>query len=162
MVIQLSYDRVGFAALLILVNGGISLALKLGLERRLAVAALATVIQLLLIGLVLDWVYIIYDFRDRRALMAAWSPGTILVGGFKDAPPAPEHDRVYVVGDRAIEAWRRLGYASWGVTVPRFLWALVRGPRRLERFTRPDGRKGWAWLIPGDPPARPNLTVLRS
>jgi putative ABC transport system permease protein len=57
MVIELSYDRVAIATLLILVNGGISLALKLGLERRLLVAALATVVQLLLIGLVLDWIF---------------------------------------------------------------------------------------------------------
>ena len=57
MVIQLSYDRVGLAALLILINGGISLALKLGLERRLAGAAVATVVQLLLIGFVLDWIF---------------------------------------------------------------------------------------------------------
>jgi len=57
MVIQLSYDRVGLAALLILINVVISLALKLGLERRLAVAALATVVQLLLIGFVLEWIF---------------------------------------------------------------------------------------------------------
>jgi putative ABC transport system permease protein len=57
MIIHLSYDRVGLAALLILINGGISLALKLGLERRLAIAALATVVQLFLIGFVLDWVF---------------------------------------------------------------------------------------------------------
>ncbi len=57
MVIQLSYDRVAIATLLILINGGISLALKLGLERRLLVAAFATVVQLLLIGLVLDWIF---------------------------------------------------------------------------------------------------------
>jgi putative ABC transport system permease protein len=55
--IHLSCDRVALAALLIVINGGISLALKLGLERRLAVAALATVVQLVLIGFVLDWVF---------------------------------------------------------------------------------------------------------
>ena len=57
MIIHLSYDRVAIATLLILINGGISLALKLGLERRLLVAAFATVVQLLLIGLVLDWIF---------------------------------------------------------------------------------------------------------
>ena len=57
MIINMSYDRVGVAALLILINGGISLALRLGLERRLAIAALATVVQLFLIGFVLDWVF---------------------------------------------------------------------------------------------------------
>ena len=57
MIIELSYDRVAIATLLIVINGGISLALKLGLERRLIVAAFATVVQLLLIGLVLDWIF---------------------------------------------------------------------------------------------------------
>jgi putative ABC transport system permease protein len=57
MAIELSYDRVAIATLLVLINGGISLALKLGLERRLLLAAFATVVQLLLIGLVLDWIF---------------------------------------------------------------------------------------------------------
>lgn len=57
MIQQLSYDRVALAALFILVNGGLSLALKLGLERRLARAAVATVIQLVLIGFVLEWIF---------------------------------------------------------------------------------------------------------
>ncbi|HEX6199681.1 MAG TPA: iron export ABC transporter permease subunit FetB [Thermoanaerobaculia bacterium] len=55
--IELTYLQVAAAALLILVNGGISVALKLGLERRLFVAALRTVVQLLLVGLVLQWVF---------------------------------------------------------------------------------------------------------
>jgi putative ABC transport system permease protein len=57
MVVHLSYDRVAMAALLVLINGAISLALKLRLERQLAGAAFATVVQLLLIGLVLDWIF---------------------------------------------------------------------------------------------------------
>jgi len=55
--IELSYWQVGAAALLILVNGAISMVLKLGLEKRLVTAAVRTVIQLLLIGLVLQWVF---------------------------------------------------------------------------------------------------------
>jgi putative ABC transport system permease protein len=39
------------------VNVGISFALRLGLEERLSVAAVRTVVQLLLIGLVLEWVF---------------------------------------------------------------------------------------------------------
>ena len=57
MIIHLSYDRVCFAAFLIFINGGISIALKLGLERRLAIAAFATVLQLFLIGFVLEWIF---------------------------------------------------------------------------------------------------------
>ncbi len=55
--IQISYAQVLAAALLVLLNGAISIGLKLGLERPLMHAAVATVVQLLLIGLVLEWVF---------------------------------------------------------------------------------------------------------
>lgn len=55
--LELSYLQVGAAALLILINAGISLALKLDLHRRLLIAALRMTVQLLLVGLVLDWVF---------------------------------------------------------------------------------------------------------
>jgi putative ABC transport system permease protein len=55
--LELSYLQVGLAALLILINGAISVLLKLGLERRLLLAAACTVFQLLLIGLILEWVF---------------------------------------------------------------------------------------------------------
>jgi putative ABC transport system permease protein len=45
------------ASLLVVLAGGISLALRLGLERRLFVASFRTVTQLLFIGLVLRWVF---------------------------------------------------------------------------------------------------------
>jgi putative ABC transport system permease protein len=54
---DLSMWEVGIAAALILINGAISLALGLGLERRLAVASVRTIVQLLLIGLVLKWIF---------------------------------------------------------------------------------------------------------
>jgi putative ABC transport system permease protein len=55
--IELSYFQVALAALLILINGAISVLLKLELERRLLLAAACTIVQLLLIGLVLEWVF---------------------------------------------------------------------------------------------------------
>jgi putative ABC transport system permease protein len=55
--IELSYFQVALAALLILINGAIAVLLKLDLERRLLLAAFCTVAQLLLIGLVLEWVF---------------------------------------------------------------------------------------------------------
>jgi putative ABC transport system permease protein len=69
--VQLSYFQVGLAALLILINGAISVVLKLGLERRLVLAALATITQLLLIGLVLEWVFRLNRWYLVLALMAA-------------------------------------------------------------------------------------------
>ncbi len=49
--------QVALAAALILINGAVSLLLKLKLERRLIVAAIRTVVQLLLVGLVLEWIF---------------------------------------------------------------------------------------------------------
>jgi putative ABC transport system permease protein len=54
---QLGYGQVAIAALLILVNGAISLALRLNLERQLLLAAARTTGQLLAVGLVLHWVF---------------------------------------------------------------------------------------------------------
>jgi putative ABC transport system permease protein len=55
--IQLGFGQLAVAASLVLFSGAISLGLKLGLERRLMVAGLRTVVQLLLIGLVLEWLF---------------------------------------------------------------------------------------------------------
>ena len=57
--LELSWPSLALAAALILINAGISLALHLGLERKLAIAAVRTVVQLLLIGSVLEWVFAI-------------------------------------------------------------------------------------------------------
>lgn len=58
--IVLDAGRVALASLLIIINGAISLALRLGMERTLLVASVRTVGQLLLVGFVLEWV-----FRDK-------------------------------------------------------------------------------------------------
>ena len=55
--LELSYGQVALAALLILVNGALSVLLRLDLHRRLLVASVRTVTQLLLIGFVLQWVF---------------------------------------------------------------------------------------------------------
>ena len=55
--IELTTWQVALAAVLILVNATVSLSLRLGMERRLLVAAFRTVAQLTLIGFVLDWVF---------------------------------------------------------------------------------------------------------
>jgi putative ABC transport system permease protein len=54
---NLSLWDVGIAALLIVLNGAVSFALALGLGRKLALAAVRTVLQLLAIGYVLGWVF---------------------------------------------------------------------------------------------------------
>jgi putative ABC transport system permease protein len=55
--VELSYVQVGLAATLILINGALSVLLRLGLGRRLLLAAFCTVVQLLLIGFILEWVF---------------------------------------------------------------------------------------------------------
>jgi putative ABC transport system permease protein len=75
--IELSYLQVGLAALLIVINGAISVLLKLDLERRLLIAAVCTVVQLLLIGFVLEWVFRI----DRWYVVVAMMSVMTLVAG---------------------------------------------------------------------------------
>ena len=55
--VELSALDVGFATGLVVINGAISIALRLGMERTLAVASLRTVLQLALLGLILDRVF---------------------------------------------------------------------------------------------------------
>lgn len=55
--LALSYWDVGLAALFLLVNAGLSLRLRLGLSRQIAVAAARMVVQLLLVGLVLKAIF---------------------------------------------------------------------------------------------------------
>jgi len=67
--IQLGWGDLAVASVLVLLNAGLSLALQLGIERRLLVAALRTVVQLLLVGLVLT------------ALFDSGSPGWTALAG---------------------------------------------------------------------------------
>ena len=69
--IQLTYSQVAIAASLILVNGAISLVLDLGLHRRLLIAAFRTVVQLALVGFVLQWVFALSRWYGVVALMLA-------------------------------------------------------------------------------------------
>ena len=52
-VIALDYADLAIAALLVVLNGVLSVALQLGLARRLAIATVRMIVQLLLVGLVL-------------------------------------------------------------------------------------------------------------
>lgn len=59
--LSLSYGQLAISCLLILVNVALSLQLRLGLERSLLVASIRMVIQLLLIGYVLEWLFTLSD-----------------------------------------------------------------------------------------------------
>lgn len=70
---NLTAFEVATAAGLILVNGLISLALKLGLERNLLIASVRTVVQLLLIGYLLGWIFSVNRIIAVAALMTLMS-----------------------------------------------------------------------------------------
>ena len=78
---NLSLWDVASAALLIVVNGAVSVALKLDLERKLAWAAVRTVVQLLAIGYVLGWVF---QF-DRWFVVLPLMVAMTLIAGFAGA-----------------------------------------------------------------------------
>lgn len=66
--IDLGYGDLVLACALVLFAGGISLALRLDLEKRLAVASIRTVVQLLLIGYVLRY---LFDLRSAPLIFLA-------------------------------------------------------------------------------------------
>lgn len=76
---SLSAADIAIAASLILINGALSVALKLGLERQLIWAAIRTVVQLLAIGYLLGWVfefaywYVVLPLMCLMTLIAGFS-----------------------------------------------------------------------------------------
>lgn len=115
--VELTYGQVGLAALLILVNGAVSVVLKLGMERTLVVASLRTIVQLLLIGLVLDWVFQVDRWYIVLALLALMT----LVAGIT----AAQRSRRRFPGiwlNTIVSVWA----ASW-IAAAFGLFAVVRG-----------------------------------
>ena len=55
--IEIGYGQLALGALLLAINIGLSIALRLGLARDLVIGAARMTVQLLLIGLVLEWVF---------------------------------------------------------------------------------------------------------
>jgi putative ABC transport system permease protein len=75
--LELSYWQVAAAALLIAINGLVSLSLRLGMERQLAIASIRMTIQLLLVGLVLRWVF---AFNAAYAVVSLMVLMTLIAG----------------------------------------------------------------------------------
>lgn len=71
--INLSWSQVAWASALIVVNAFLSVLIHLGLERRLILAAVRMVIQLVLIGGVLRWVFSLGQWYTVVPLMIAMS-----------------------------------------------------------------------------------------
>lgn len=90
--IEISYLDIALASLLVLANGLISFFLKLKLEKSLLVAAVRMVVQLLLIGYILKWVFsldqwyvvlFIIGIMTLIAGMAAHNRNRIQYGGMR-------------------------------------------------------------------------------
>ncbi|MBK1782452.1 iron export ABC transporter permease subunit FetB [Advenella sp. WQ 585] len=90
--IEISYLDIALASLLVLSNGLISILLKLKLEKSLLISAVRMVVQLLLIGFVLKWVFsvdqwyvvlFIIGIMTFIAGMAAYNRNRIQYGGMR-------------------------------------------------------------------------------
>jgi putative ABC transport system permease protein len=75
--ISISYEQLTLAALLILINITLSWVLKLGLSRSLWLASLRMVVQLLLVGYVLQW---IFTLRNPGVILAIALGMTAIAG----------------------------------------------------------------------------------
>ena len=105
--IELSNFEVALAGLLILINGGISVWLRLGLERSLLIASLRTVIQLMLVGLVLQWVF----HNDEWPIVVALMIFMTIIAGFT-AGQRSERRYAGVLIDTLLSVW----VSSWAIT----------------------------------------------
>ena len=75
--LSISDGRLALSALLILVNVGLSAALRLGLSRSLLLASVRMVVQLLLVGFVLDWLF----HQDQAPLIVLVGVGMAMIAG---------------------------------------------------------------------------------
>jgi putative ABC transport system permease protein len=104
---SLSYLDLAIASALILINGLLSVMLKLQLERQLLLAALRTVVQLLAIGYVLGWVFQFAQWYIVLPLMLAM---TLIAGS--SAAGVGKHRHRGLLTDSVISVW----LSSWLVT----------------------------------------------
>ncbi len=79
--IELTNLEVCLAAVLIVINGVVSIVLRLRLEKTLAIASVRTVVQLSLVGVVLSWVFRV----DRWFVVLAIAAVMTLIAGFSAA-----------------------------------------------------------------------------
>jgi len=104
---SLSATDLAIAAALILINGVLSLLLKLQLERQLLLAGIRTVVQLLAIGYVLGWVFQFAHWYVVLPLMC----GMTLIAGVSASGRRQTRHRGLLT-DSVISVW----LSSWLVT----------------------------------------------
>jgi putative ABC transport system permease protein len=75
--LELSYVQIALAAALVLLNGAVSVLLRLRLEMQLLLASVRMVVQLLLVGLVLKWVF---DLNEPSVVLLMAAGMAIIAG----------------------------------------------------------------------------------
>lgn len=105
--LSLTYQQVAFAALLILLNGAIAACLRLNLQKSLLVASVRMVVQLLILGLILDWVFGLKGWHSVLAIAAVMT----LVAGITAAQRC-QRDYRFMTVDTVAAVW----LSSWCVT----------------------------------------------
>lgn len=85
--VELTYWEVAFAAFLIIINAVISILLQLRIERLLALASIRTIIQLLLVGMVLESVFRL----ERWYVVVALGFAMTLIAGITAAQRNQRH-----------------------------------------------------------------------
>ncbi|MEK6233734.1 MAG: iron export ABC transporter permease subunit FetB [Planctomycetales bacterium] len=122
--VELTYWQVALAAALILVNAGVSAALGLRMEKSLLIASARTIVQLLMVGLVLQWVFQL----DRWYLVAGLACLMTLIAG---ATAVSRNERHYpgVWLNTIISMWA----SAWFVTAFA-LFAVMQG---VEKWYQP-------------------------
>lgn len=126
-IIPLEPWQLAIAASLIVVSGTVSLALGLDLERRLAVAAVRTVVQLLLIGLVLKWIFDADRWYIVVVLMLAM---TLIAGTAAVGRTGRRYRGIWM--DSIVSMWA----SSWVIAAVA-LFAIVQVPRRGLSWYQP-------------------------
>ena len=112
--LQLSYWQVGIAALLVLVNGVISVALKLRLERSLVLASARMVVQLVLVGFVLETIFRWQTWYSVLALALAM---TLIAGTAAVRRTDHRFSGVYLssIVSVAVSSWTMTAFGLGGV-----------------------------------------------
>lgn len=106
--IDLTYWQVALAALLIMINAVVSVTLRLGLERTLLIASLRTIVQLTLIGWVLQWVFQV----DRLYIVLALLLVMTLIAGVT-ATRRTSRRYAGMLADTVLSIW----CSSWVITM---------------------------------------------
>ena len=103
-------------------------------------------------GVFLDWLYTSFDHPRFRERMKEWPPCSVLIG---DVQQRPVNQRVYLVGDRAIESFRSMtDFMQPALMLPTGARRYLPNSLGLYRYRLKGGGRGWATSMPGSPPSR--------